>query len=222
MGGSADVSGLKWAGTETVGLPTAALTAKVLCRRHNSALSPLDAEAGRLFEVARDADEVLADDATHATSSFDVINGPDIQRWLLKCLLGAASSGGLETSEIRSADRCVGILFGEATWPPGWGLYLSPNPEGDHAFNGVGFMTLLRPDGSITGLVANVAGLRLVLALGRPDGDPDGFHPAGVHFSHGDRPATRTLAFGWPQRPGWDFVNFTRSAPYDGRPINHF
>jgi hypothetical protein len=196
MGGTADVSGLAWMDGGSIGLPAQSLAANILCERHNVALSPLDAEAGRLFEALRDFDVALGDHAPPTTSSRVVINGPDIQRWMLKCLLGAAYSGNLTAAALNEPGRCLRVLFGEATWPAGWGLYLSPKPS-EHAFSGVALMTLIDDGGTIRAFVANIAGLRLLLSLGVARGDGLYPRPAGARFRHAARPAVKTLALAW-------------------------
>lgn len=52
LGGVIVVSGMPWlAPGETMSLTVDNLAAKILCKRHNEALSPLDAEAGRFFSI---------------------------------------------------------------------------------------------------------------------------------------------------------------------------
>ena len=70
-------------GWEDKPLPANALASNMLCRRHNSALSPLD-EAGRSFvRCLRFAQERAAD-----RGGGDVLNGIDVERWFLKVLCG--------------------------------------------------------------------------------------------------------------------------------------
>jgi hypothetical protein len=64
----AATSGYTWLGGTTKSLTPKALRAKILCARHNSALSPLDAVAGDLFEAVREIDTVLGDHAPPAPS----------------------------------------------------------------------------------------------------------------------------------------------------------
>lgn len=222
MGGSAEVSGLRWLKGETRRLPADAIVAKILCDRHNSALSPLDAEAGRLFETLREFDAAFADTAVPTSSSLAVLNGSDIERWLLKCLIGAAHSGGLETSSLRELDRCVAVLFGEADWPSTWGLSLFPHRDSEHSYNGIAFMTMLGSDGRIWGLVASIAGIPLLLSVGIGTNDRLRFHPGGIVFSHAKRDAEKVLALAWPTDPTSGFLSFTRSVPYGGEPFSPF
>jgi hypothetical protein len=66
-------------------LHSSALKVKRLCRRHNSALSPIDSEAARLFRN-------FAQINTHLHESLEgqklyFFHGTDIERWLLKTML---------------------------------------------------------------------------------------------------------------------------------------
>jgi hypothetical protein len=221
LGGSAETSGFQWLNGNEVSLPADALASKILCERHNSALSPLDAATGHLFGTLRNIDAALADDAPPSTTETYVVNGPDIQRWLLKCLIGLTSSGSVQPPALREHDYCVRILFGEATWKPGWGLYLSPGPI-SQAYNGLSVAILNGQDGTTWGARFNIAGLRFVLSLGRAAGDTVYFRPAGAEFNHLARPAIKTVAFAWTRPPQSGYTRFTRSAPYGGEPIDRY
>jgi hypothetical protein len=140
---------------------------------------------------------------------------------MLKALLGAMQSGGIVPSAARGGARLVEILFGESTWPTWWGLYFAPKEDGEYSFQGIGMQTWVH-DEEVWGLVANVAGLRLLLALGKPDLDKVGYHPAGGKFNHADRPGEQTITLAWPSEPYAQYLPFTRSRPYGGEPINHF
>ena len=222
MGGDAEVSGFTWLEGQSLRLPAEAIAANILCQRHNSAFSPLDQEASRLFEVLRDFDAALGDNAPPTSSSLAVVNGPDIEKWLLKCLVGAVQSGGLANLSLRQPDRCVAILFGEEEWPAQWGLSLFPHRAAEYSYNGIAFMTLIGPDDMIWGLSANVAGIPLLLSVGIGHSERLTFHPAGIVFSHSDRAGEKVLGFAWPGDPASGFLAFTRSEPYDGEPFTPF
>jgi hypothetical protein len=112
--GNFTASGLPWleAG-ETKALAPKNLTANCLCRRHNSALSPLDAAAKIFFAGLRDCLE-----SSEAVLPY-LLSGHDVERWLLKTLKanetaaahigGKAPEKGAETTgrEVRIAVRLV-------------------------------------------------------------------------------------------------------------------
>ncbi len=67
---------------------SSSITAKVLCDRHNNALALLDAEALRLFRILRRISDGRIDPNSHS-----LFSGRDIERWMLKSMLGLALSG---------------------------------------------------------------------------------------------------------------------------------
>lgn len=99
-------------------VPTSAvnLGAKVLCKHHNEALSPLDDVGARfltslLMISRRPADEVREHRA--------LFNGEDLERWLLKVLCGTAAMESRHRNETWRPPaawlRCLYKLDGEAT-----------------------------------------------------------------------------------------------------------
>ncbi len=96
-----------------------ALTAKILCKRHNTALSGLDSVAIRFFKF------LIGD---NPNENLLLINGNEIERWMLKMLCGLAASGNITfNSQILHSwtppDRWLRILFGNANIPSNCGLY---------------------------------------------------------------------------------------------------
>lgn len=108
-----------------------ALVANILCQRHNNALSPLDAVAGRAFDVidqaAQHAQKLDADNR----SRFYLISGDGLERWALKTLLGVffAKIAAIESKPIVKShsvvvEPLVGRLFSDDTLAPPNGLYI--------------------------------------------------------------------------------------------------
>ncbi len=61
------------------------LRRKILCREHNQALSPVDAEAGRTFKAVTELDNWLAASRkTQQEPRFHEAQGPLLERWFLK------------------------------------------------------------------------------------------------------------------------------------------
>ena len=73
------VSGASWLEDGDKNLPPSALASSVMCDRHNSALSPLDNMAIRLFQAF---DEKGAGDSGQRI--LYLFSGHDLERWLLK------------------------------------------------------------------------------------------------------------------------------------------
>jgi hypothetical protein len=96
-----------------------ALTAKVLCKRHNTALSGLDSVAIKFFKF------LIGD---NHNQNVLLINGNEIERWMLKMLCGLAASGNIAFNSQRShswtpPNQWLQILFGNANIPSNCGLY---------------------------------------------------------------------------------------------------
>jgi hypothetical protein len=86
------VQGFDWCRTESKAIGVEALTAKVLCRHHNSALSQLDSSAITAFDSIRAAADLgrERESATEGRGAFKkfVVDGLSLERWFLKTLLG--------------------------------------------------------------------------------------------------------------------------------------
>lgn len=122
------MSGVSWMpiGEERlVGLQS--LTAKILCRRHNSLLSPLDSGAGALAKVFARA---FDGDATYNSDMLVLASGPAFEAWLIKAALGGLYAGTFRdengvpiTKERVSFDAVWPALRGNPL-PPGCGMYI--------------------------------------------------------------------------------------------------
>lgn len=137
--GDFTISGVPWleVGKEKRIAPNN-LTANCLCKRHNSALSPLDAAAALFFSALRECME-----AATAPNPY-LFSGHDIERWLLKTLKAMAASGNLA----RGREKLPGIfqrdidiierLDDHLGWPDGSGLYFIM-PSGSRMVNNTRF-----------------------------------------------------------------------------------
>jgi hypothetical protein len=221
IGNRIEASGFSWQKEgEMQLLPPAALASKVLCTRHNSALSPLDKAAKELYAILRRIDGELGDEAPLAQSEMLTVNGVDVERWLLKALIGVAHSHK-PPDELRDEEMCLRVLFGEASLKQPWGLYVDGSKD-SHAFNGLSMSVLHGSEGTILGARFNISGLRVLLALGKADGTDLSFRPSGLHFEHAHRPGIKVVTLAWWEPPFSDFVRYRRSQPYHGEPVDHF
>jgi hypothetical protein len=111
-------------GSTRIVLPSTA-GRKVLCRRHNSALSPLD-EVGRRFVLAlkQQIKHRLENSPRHTHILF---NGFDIERWMLKVLCAMAHGERVSriyaSTTFRVPQSWLRVLFEGHPLPPGAGLY---------------------------------------------------------------------------------------------------
>jgi len=116
-------AGLSWL-AEPRNIPPRGLQAKILCKRHNNALSPLDTTIARLFDVLFRAEQ----GCNVGAHEFD---GESLERWALKVLLGLVTSGnffGAEGKAMAVPELHLRILFGEETFPQGCGFYYIGDP----------------------------------------------------------------------------------------------
>jgi hypothetical protein len=126
-------SGLPWLPEgETVSFGKNSLTANVLCDRHNSALSPLDATAEAFFSELRDIESQLNRKAWSKKIRVRAIRGENLELWALKTLMGifhagiARSGGGkrLRDGFQLPLKRYCALLAGREQMAPPAGMYL--------------------------------------------------------------------------------------------------
>lgn len=160
---SLTVGGLHWIEGEQQVLSPNALASKILCSRHNSALSPLDSIAVRLFEAF---DETEKSDS--GEQLLHLFSGHDIERWLLKTLCGIAASKNLTLGpeiDCSIPPYWLDILFGRIDFPIGEGLYICRSRgyafEGPH---GLRIQTITGKD-RLTGMGLWVCGYELILSM---------------------------------------------------------
>jgi hypothetical protein len=131
LGGVIVISGVPWlAPGETMNLTVDNLTAKILCKRHNEALSPLDAEAGRFFSIL---ENLLIDFNLEKTSRYplyDLVSGSMLELWMLKVATGAffsfGSNNGAKLSDTYRINLAkVRRAFFEDSWDDRGGFYFA-------------------------------------------------------------------------------------------------
>ena len=220
-----DLAGVKWLPPEhwkSVG--KSALTAKILCKRHNELLSPLDTEIAHLSRHIADIDgEFLK---PNPTSLHFRINGALLERWALKTMIGlvesrqVASKNGIEYSY---KNECIRLLCDpNYDWPLNWGLYFASSTE--PVYFSRSFEFRLRSNDA-TGLVLGADlvfnGITTTLILGRP-GNPSAFgqfRPTSVVLRK-DK-SLSTISLDWERlNPGPPFTLFHKGT-YHGLAPGH-
>lgn len=171
-----------------------ALTAKILCRKHNSQLSPLDAEVGRLSQILLSA-------AQGTTIGRPELSGALLERWALKTLINGLVAGWSDKRKWMPEANIVKGIFGQGVIPNGCGLY-SLDGGSDDLTNPQHVSVSPywgRPKGRekfLVGGLVRVHGLRLFVALddsavlrliGRPEGPPRVYENDTMRFVY--RPA---------------------------------
>jgi hypothetical protein len=210
---TAKIAGLAWQAPQTFQrVPIKGLASNILCERHNSALSGLDATFGAFTQAIGDFDRAKSIERT--TLKF---SGNDIERWTLKCLIGFTASGNLKAG---LKPECVDLLFKRQRWPEAWGLYFA-NVGSNPIYHTDSFLieTLTTPDRTVV-LAARfyIQGLPFLLILGKPD-EARSFgvrHPSEIVLRSAVR--ERTLRLSWEDGQLGEPVSLTRAGSYDGYP----
>jgi hypothetical protein len=130
--GNIMVSGLRWCkdGPKTVGL--AALTGKILCRKHNSELSELDTAVKQAFETFDASMQLFQVRSKLKSRRWAIktfaIDGTSLERWFLKTLINLSHNGPWIIGEGshpagQPNPELVKIAFGRAAFREKAGLY---------------------------------------------------------------------------------------------------
>ncbi len=142
------------------------LKTKRLCKRHNSAFSPIDTEAGRFFRAVYRAHSTLKDDPL---LKFYFFNGIDIERWLLKTMIMVYYAGitGVGPRTHALPNYAAGSLL--VPLPDPYGLYFpirsGDRPELPLSIEKAASVKMLTEGGSVVGVTAVLCGLPLTLMV---------------------------------------------------------
>jgi hypothetical protein len=130
IGSAITIFGAPWlAAGETKSFAIDNLTSKILCRRHNEALSPLDQEAGNFFRSLAQALADLERNSTSRKPNFHLASGTALELWMLKVACGVyfsaiAAKDNVRLSQTHTIDLTkVRRAFFEGIWDDRGGLY---------------------------------------------------------------------------------------------------
>jgi len=227
------VKGLPWLKqAESKVVSSNALTASVLCRRHNSLLSDFDLEAAKLIKHLKLIDSKETAIELERAPLKLIIDGLKLEKWFLKTFCAVTASGnylidGKGHGSLPISEYAVNLLYKDAPWKVGIGLYSGfGNRDRVNAFKGIGF----DPVTARSGTEANVVGidvhfwgfpLRGLFAVYENNHPLEGYRPRGITFVNGS--ITREIIFQWPPtsvtsdppictRVGTIYPNNTKSA----------
>jgi hypothetical protein len=122
------VSGFPFLRGETRLIPGERLVAKILCKHHNTILSPVDAAAGHFFQVLKGfkSRAIMRARGARKPGGIDMyrVNGPLVERWFLKTVINVMFDREINTDRRwRPSDVWVRSAFGVAPFPEGCGFY---------------------------------------------------------------------------------------------------
>jgi hypothetical protein len=208
----AKIAGLAWQEPEKFDVvPVNGLASNILCERHNGGLSGLDSLIDRFATSIHSFDRVPA-------NKHVKISGSDLERWMLKCLLGMSVSKNF-ISQLKP--ECVDLLFGRTHWPEQWGLYFPVTPAPIYHTDSLLIQT--RTDAAQSLILAAdffIQGIPFTLLLGKPSG-PRAFgiwRPGQLVFK--SPLATQVINLVWQDKCSGEAVTLTRTGTYDGHPPN--
>ena len=190
------------------------LTAKFLCRYHNSILSHFDAVAKSLVETIDTTDK----DPHNVPDEIEFV-GADVEKWLLKVVVGM-TFGPMKSRQLL-ADSSVAKLF-EDHWPEGWGLYLDTPRQPTISATGVEVVFRKNPEtNEILGVSFDVCGVVCHLLLGKPD-NPESFglyRPRGIITKLPHGLGEKRIGFTWAASTNTALirtrVGTTTKSPFD-------
>jgi hypothetical protein len=220
-----DVVGLPWCKHQAKRVGLANLTARILCKDHNSALSPVDEQGKRAFEIFRDCDlrtKALQRDPDRKFRKLEFfVKGPEFERWILKTLINIACVGSSKHLRWRDSrapinsppEDLLNVVFGKAIFRNPKGLYAAHTPgQPERCWETVFISPLIHNQVSISGALLEFRGFRFVFNLSEtplpqifelPDAPPEwrfnclNYRPISFKFTHQGRTA-HSVVFRWP------------------------
>jgi hypothetical protein len=169
-----NVSGFHWqqsGGQNT--LPFRAFRAKILCKKHNDALSHLDAEAGKFFRTIYNCTCGGIQGMVPVDNLCFEFNGRLHEMWLLKVICGAIASGNYGMKSRIVPRILVEILFERHPWPSEFGFYLPAETHYTVPEHGDVRFQFIRDAGNIIkGITCHFMCYNATLALGSYSGVP--------------------------------------------------
>jgi hypothetical protein len=111
------------------------LVGNILCKTHNSMLSPLDRAGMAMFAAMDSMNDGVAD--PRLPEQVLRVDGDGLERWILKSMCGGLYSGAFKVSPTATMkgvcppSEWLDILFRGAELPPGQGIYYMPTKPGE-------------------------------------------------------------------------------------------
>jgi hypothetical protein len=207
LGVELDATSPKYEGTRK--LAAVSLQSHILCKRHNGALSPIDAHALELFCCLKSKSARV-----ESNGGSDFFSGHDFEKWLLKVACGF----GVLDSEPPPDEWCR-ILFGEADLEEPRGLQL--NFEiGDQipiADDLIALETPRNNDGERLGFAVTLCGFRFILSmsggrLGDALGRKNMYRPFQLRWKNVGTRVEYRIGFVW-EPPTTDGLMFEYKSP---------
>ncbi|WP_266223076.1 hypothetical protein [Paraliomyxa miuraensis] len=200
------------------------LNTRMLCARHNRALSPIDKLGGHFYSTLQAIAEAAYGGTLDSLEVREAFCGPDIERWMLKALCGLLASGRASYSQekfgrVLPPGDLLEVVFREYDLPPPSGLVLVSTAQlGHDPVPGVAFR-LASWGGGLGGLVLQWWSFAFVLIVRPPAPGPDidliregSYRPRQIWLRNG---ADIRIDLDWPEP--WNGPVATPSVQYRPR-----
>jgi hypothetical protein len=164
-GESVTAFGLPWCRDNPITLGLKSATAKILCGKHNSALSEFDGEAAKLSKFL--LTNVLA---APLTESATTLNGFGLEKWALKTFVNLGYIRGLhreQSNRLEPTARLIRYIFRNETIADGVGLYfVTGKLSSENYQGGLWWDAIQNPDNpaEIFGMAFTFYGIRFVIS----------------------------------------------------------
>jgi len=176
IGDLVEVSGFPWCKTEAKKIGLSSLTAKILCTKHNSDLSELDAEAGKAFSHFREMRRLANVREKMRPRQWNIarygVRGYLMERWFLKTLIDISFGkeypiGRHSLNSGYPSDDLVKISFGLEPFQGLSGLYsIVYVGQKIHSKDTIAFSPLIKDEKYIAGGLFSFRGFMFLLFLG--------------------------------------------------------
>ena len=172
-GESVSAQGLHWCKTAPVEIGLSSAVAKILCKRHNEALSPFDGEASRLSKYLLGS--VLDKPLERSELRVD---GRLLEKWALKTYANLGYIGALDPvhhTRVTPPPFLVTHIFEDTPLPQGIGLYFVSGKVSNADFRaGVSWTSIrnVAAGGEIVGMTFMLNSVRFVVSAQPGDAAP--------------------------------------------------
>jgi hypothetical protein len=192
--------GFPWCLGQAIEIPLSGAVANILCKNHNSKLSPVDAVGGSLFRALAEVERLQNVRLALGKRTWNVITYPfagrEVERWFLKSTINLFYAGDPDafwsltrTPAISPPSIFVEAAFGRAALPPPMGLYNADAVGTNISFaTSVRFYPVFAQPGALVGGFFEFRGFRFLM------------------WCYEDAPMKAGLA--WP--PDWGIGRLTR------------
>jgi hypothetical protein len=187
------VQGFSWCKDDPKEIGLDSLTAKILCKKHNEMLSPVDDAGISAFTAFREMRRIANVRKGLRPRSWPVIhhsiNGIMLERWFLKTIINISLvsrdySLGRVGSKNELTEDLVRIAFGLDPFPGRSGLYsVVYDGQNIHSSDVVSFSPLIKDNAYIAGGLFSFRGLKFLLFL-LSEGPPERL--TGIRFEEED------------------------------------